>query len=279
VRLPELNITAGGGSCDATSCVVLVSQTSVKGKEQVVQESTAGQLPTAVTAETEPATSSDAKNPAAAEQGISVLIRNPPATPAAETDAKAVGKAVVATAAAAATVGIPPLSPRSSPLPAALPLLCQLSNSSIASAASIRVTNIGIDATSMLASAGASGAAAAGNASGRYSSAVLAAAASGDAQTSELVREMAVMKKLAHPHVVALHEVSTGAAHSHKQRITVGPASLACARSLACRGRLSLHAFLLQLLHTFTSSSMLLVHAPGIHVPSCHLHAMHLPPK
>jgi serine/threonine protein kinase len=69
--------------------------------------------------------------------------------------------------------------------------------------------NTCMDAAGTLASAGVSSAFAAGNASGRYSSAVLAAAASGDAQTSELVREMAVMKKLAHPHVVALHEVST----------------------------------------------------------------------
>jgi hypothetical protein len=217
VSLPELNITAGGGSCDATSCVVLVSQTSVKGKQQVVEESTSEQLPTAATEETEPAASSDARSAAAAEQSSSVLTRIPAATPAAETDVKAVG--TIAVVAATAAVGIPPLSPGSSLLPAAVPLLCQLSNSSIASAASNRVTgpNIGIDATSTLASAGASGAVAAGNASGRYSSAVLAAAASGDAQTSELVREMAVMKKLAHPHVVALHEVSTGEAHSYKQ--------------------------------------------------------------
>jgi hypothetical protein len=218
VSLPELNITAGGGSCDATSCVVLVSQTSVKGKQQVVEESTSEQLPTAATEETEPAASSDARSAAAAEQSSSVLTRIPAATPAAETDVKAVGTIAVVVAATAA-VGIPPLSPGSSLLPAAVPLLCQLSNSSIASAASNRVTgpNIGIDATSTLASAGASGAVAAGNANGRYSSAVLAAAASGDAQTSELVREMAVMKKLAHPHVVALHEVSTGEAHSYKQ--------------------------------------------------------------
>lgn len=34
------------------------------------------------------------------------------------------------------------------------------------------------------------------------------AAAAADAHTSELMREMAVMKKLSHPNVVALHEVS-----------------------------------------------------------------------
>jgi hypothetical protein len=51
----------------------------------------------------------------------------------------------------------------------------------------------------------------AGNASGRYSvMPVAAAAAAADAMTPELVHEMAVMKKLDHPHVVALHEVSPG---------------------------------------------------------------------
>jgi hypothetical protein len=219
VTLPELNMTAGGVSCDSTSCVVLVSQTSVKGKQQVVEDRTSEQLLTAATAETQPAASSEARSAAAAEQSSSVLTKIPSATPAADTDSKAVGSNTVV-AAAAATASIPPLSPRSSPLPAVVPLSCLLSNSSLASAASIRAPgpNIGMDAASMLASAGASGAVAAGNASGRYSSAVLAAATGGDAQTSELVREMAVMKKLAHPHVVALHEVSTGAAQRYKQQ-------------------------------------------------------------
>jgi hypothetical protein len=104
---------------------------------------------------------------------------------------------------------ISPPSPRRYQAPAALPLMCQLSNSSLASAASSRAAGagIGVDAASTLAAAGVAGAGA-GYGSGRCS-AVPVAAAAADAQTSELVREMAVMKKLDHPHVVALHEVST----------------------------------------------------------------------
>lgn len=206
--LPYVKMTSGSSSCDVTSCVVSVSQAGDKEKQpreegRIVQSSD--------TAAAEAEVKTGAANSTVCNAANGVTNETLECTAA----SLAVGTAAAETATAGAAggaegfaaAGIPLPSPHGLQVPAQLPLLCQLSNSSLASAPSSRAAaaGLGVDAASALAAAGA----AAGYGSGRFSAVPVAAAAAG-AQTSELVREMAVMKKLDHPNVVALHEVGVG---------------------------------------------------------------------